>query len=148
VANVALFLFIAAATVAVFAFLSVAYWVTARADERKARDRYALLRKIAEQPVETAQPVIALGREEDARLEQLAHARARQRRRDGMQSGAILVAIATGLSLMLYAIPSSPAVWTVGLIPGLVGVVLFLFACFSRPSGSDASGANPKENRS
>src|SRR5262245_2594642 len=96
--NVALFLFIAAATCAVFAFLSVAYWVTARSDERKARDRYALLRKIAEQPAESAQLVIALVREEDARLEQRARNRARQARRDSMQSGAILIAIGLGLS--------------------------------------------------
>jgi Flp pilus assembly protein TadB len=140
--NVALFLFIAAATVAVFAFLSVAYWVTARADERKARDRYALLRKIAEQPAESAQLVIALVREEDARLERRARNRAQQARRDGMQSGAILIAIGIGLSLMLYAIASGPHVWTVGLIPGLVGVVLFLFAFFSKPSNGDAPAAN------
>ncbi len=140
-ANVALFLFIAAATVAVFAFLSVAYWVSARADERKSRDRYALLRRIAEQPAESAQLVIALVREEDARLERRAQDRAHRARRDGMQSGAILVAIGVGLSLMLYAIGSSSGVWTVGLIPGLVGLVLFVFAFFSNPSMRDASRA-------
>jgi Flp pilus assembly protein TadB len=142
-ANVALFLFIAAATVAVFAFLSVAYWVTARADERKVRDRYALLRKIAEQPVESAQLVIALVREEDARLERRARNRARQARRDGMQSGAILIAIGAGLSLMLYAIASGSHVWTVGLIPGLVGVVLFAFAFSSRPADDASPETNP-----
>jgi Flp pilus assembly protein TadB len=141
-ANVALFLFIAAATLAVFAFLSVVYWVTARADERKTRDRYALLRKIAEQPAESAQLVIALVREEDARLEQRARNRAHQARRDGMQSGAILIAVNVGLSLMLYTTASGSQVWTVGLIPGLIGVVLFLFAFFSRPSKSDARAVN------
>jgi Flp pilus assembly protein TadB len=136
-ANVALFLFIAASTIAVFAFLSVAYWVHARAEERKARDRYALLRKIAEQPAESAQLVLAHLREEDAVLERKARNRARQSRRDAMQSGSILIAIGIGLSLMLYAVASGSGVWTVGLILVLIGIVVSLFAFFNRPSGDD-----------
>ena len=65
--NVALFYFVATATVAVFAFLSVAHWVSSRTKERMARERYALLRKVADQPADTARLVLDKLREDDAR---------------------------------------------------------------------------------
>jgi hypothetical protein len=138
--NVALFLFIAATIVAVFAFLSVALWVGARADERKTRDRYALLRKISEQPAERAELVLALVREDDARRERAALRKAEQARRDGMQAGSILVAVGTGLSILLYTVAPNERVWTAGLMLVFIGLVVFGFA-FTRPV-AHAPGAN------
>jgi hypothetical protein len=144
--NVALFLFIAATIVAVFAFLSVAIWVEARANERKTRDRYALLRKISEQPAERAELVLALVREDDARGERAALRKAAQARRDGMQAGSILVAIGAGLSILLYTVAPSGRVWTAGLMLVFIGLVVFGFAFFTRPvaHAPGANGAQPQ----
>ncbi len=56
--NAAMFLMIAAGLVAFFAFLSIASWSAAQAKERRERDRYALLKAVAEQPGEGALRVL------------------------------------------------------------------------------------------
>ena len=63
--NAALFLFLAAAVIAVFAFSSIVVWVSTPARERQARDRLALLKTLAEHPGEHARQVLDLLREED-----------------------------------------------------------------------------------
>ena len=61
------FLFIRTAAVALFTFLTVSHWISTRAAERRDRERMALLRKVAEQPVEMAALMRELLREEDWR---------------------------------------------------------------------------------
>ena len=140
--NVAIFLFIAATVVAVFAFLSVALWVDARADERKTRDRYALLRKVSEQPAERAELILALVREDDARRERASLRKGEQARRDGMQAGSILMAIGVGLSILLYTVVPGARVWTAGLMLMFIGLVVFGFAFFTRPIAHGRGAAN------
>ena len=65
--NAAMFLFLAAAVVAVFAFCSIVVWVTTPSRERQARDRIALLKAVAENPGENARLVLELLRAEDER---------------------------------------------------------------------------------
>ena len=122
-ANGSLYLFLAATMVAVFTFMSVAAWVTARSQERQSRDRAALLRSIAEQPSENARLVLDLVREQEARREQ----QSREREKRGMyQGGLILIAIGLALSLMMNTMAYNSGAWAVGLIPLVLGVALLV----------------------
>jgi Flp pilus assembly protein TadB len=131
--NVALFYFVATATVAVFAFLSVAHWVSSRTRERIARERYALLRKVAEQPTETARLVLDKLKEDDARQEERARKREAKTRRDERLGGMMMLVIGVGLSIFLYAVAPGAGVWTIGIMIVLIGVVMLAFTA-RRPS--------------
>jgi Flp pilus assembly protein TadB len=131
--NIALFYFVATATVAVFAFLSVAHWVSSRTRERMARERYALLRKVAEQPTEAARLVLDKLREDDAQLEERALRREAKTRRDERLGGTMMLAIGVGLSIFLYAVAPGAGVWTIGIMIVMIGLVMLAFTA-RRPS--------------
>lgn len=120
---------------------SVTHWVDARSAERRTRERYALLAKLAEQPRESAEIVIALLREEDAkeeqrRLEQRPERR-RAKRAEGMQGGLALIAVGAGLAFFLSGLDTSgQRVWPIGLMLVLIGLVLFGFAYLSKVDSS------------
>ena len=124
--NAALFLFLAAIVVSVFAFLSVAVWVTAPSKERQARDRLALLKTLAEQPGENAVRILDILQKED---QARAAKKARDERRSWTDSGIILIAIGLGLAGMLL-IHGDRGDWSVGLIPLLLGVATILIGLF------------------
>lgn len=129
--NMAMFWFVGSAVVALFAFLSVASWASIRAEERKTLERYALLRKLAEQPAESARLILEQLREEEQRTLEKRKVRESGQRLERIQAGVILVAVGIGLVVMLETLADEPGLWTVGLIPGLIGVVVALFALFS-----------------
>ena len=135
--NAALFLFLAAASVALFAFLSIAVWVGTQFQERKARDRFALLKALGEQPGENAQRVLDLLREQEDKQAAL---RERQERRGYLVGGLTTLAAGLGLSVMMAALSPKPGVWTVGLLVILIGVVLTGFGVFAKPGGSTRGG--------
>ena len=118
----ALFLFLAAASIGLFAFLSVAVWASAPAQERQARDRLALLKTLAESPGENAARVLEmlLQEEENKRIRKL-----REERRGYMLGGLITMAVGVGLGAMFVVLPGKSGAWTVSLIPFLIGCVLF-----------------------
>jgi hypothetical protein len=121
------FLFLSAATVAVFTFITVMGAVGARTAERIARERFALLRTLAEQQGDNARQVLELLRKQEEKKE--------ARERDGMLlGGAVTTAVGVALSVMIAATSGGSAGWTVGLIPMLIGIVLLLFARFRRPA--------------
>lgn len=124
--NAAIFFFLAAIVVAVFAFLSIVVWVSAPSKERQARDRFALLKTLAEQPGENAARVLDLLQKED---KSRAAKRERDERRSWIDSGVILIAIGLGLTGMLMALGSRYD-WSVGLIPLLLGIALILIGLF------------------
>jgi hypothetical protein len=131
-----LFMFLAVGAVALFTAATVGSWSEARLAERKARERLALLRKLSEQPAESARLVMDFLREEDQREEEAKRRRAQVGRKGALFAGSIVIAVGTGLAIMLMAlVPDRPA-WTIGLIPGLVGVVILLFGLFDKPSDS------------
>ena len=120
---------------------SVTHWTNVRSEERRTRERYALLAKLAEQPRESAEVVIALLREEDAKDEQRRLERRPERRRakraEGLQAGLVLVAIGAGLAFFLAGLDTSgQRVWPIGLMLVLMGLVLFGFAYFSKVDSS------------
>ena len=131
------FLFLAAGAVGLFAYLSVAHWVNAQTAERQARERFGVLKKIAEQPSESAKLVLDLLREEEARARELELKKEWKSRRDGMQARTLMIALGLGLAAM-FAIVSSRQNWVIGLIPIFVGIVIFVFAALNRPK--DTSG--------
>jgi hypothetical protein len=131
--DVAKFLFVGASAVALFTFLTVSHWISARIAERRDRERLALLRKVAEQPPETAALMRDLLREEDARMRQRARAKARQTRRDGLEGGSVVLAVGVGLAVFLYAIAPDERIWTLGIMIVLIGMVIAGFAYFASP---------------
>jgi hypothetical protein len=118
----ALFLFLAAASIGLFAFLSVAVWSSAPAQERQARDRLALLKTLAEQPGENAARVLEMlmREEENKRLKKL-----REERRGYMLGGLITMVVGVALAVMFFVLPGKPGAWSISLIPFLIGCVLF-----------------------
>ena len=118
--NAALFLFLAAAVIAVFAFSSIVVWVSTPARERQARDRLALLKTLAEHPGEHARQVLDLLREED---EARARKKEREEQRGWIVGGLIVIAVGVGLGVMLVIL-GDRGDWTVALIPFLIGCVL------------------------
>src|SRR3981081_2646495 len=92
--NVAMFLFLGAAVVAVFAFCSIVVWVSVPLRERQARERLPLLQALAQNPGENALRVLEFLREEDARREAN---RARQDRQGWIVGGLIMMAVGAGL---------------------------------------------------
>jgi hypothetical protein len=124
--NAALFLFLAAIVVSVFAFLSIAAWVTAPSKERQARDRFALLKTLAEQPGENAVRILDILQKED---QARAAKSARDERRSWTDSGIILIAVGLGLAGMLL-VHGDRGDWSVGLIPLLLGLAMILIGLF------------------
>src|SRR6516162_5296927 len=115
--NAAIFLFLAAAVIAVFAFASIVVWVSTPARERQARDRLALLKTLAENPGEHARQVLDLLREED---EAPARKKEREEQKGWIAGGLIVIAVGVGLGVMLVIL-GDRGDWTVALIPFLIG---------------------------
>ena len=118
--NAALFLLLAAAVIAVFAFSSIVAWVSTPARERQARDRLALLKTLAEHPGEHARQVLDFLREEG---EARARKKEREEQRGWIAGGLIVIAVGVGLGVMLVIL-GDRGDWTVALIPFLIGCVL------------------------
>jgi len=132
--NAALFLFLAAAVVAVFAFSSIVAWVSTPAKERQNRDRLALLKTLAEHPEENAKQVLDYLREEE---ETRARKKEFEERRGWVVGGLIVAAVGVGLGVML-AVLGGPGVWTVALIPFLIGCVLLGVGAVGYPKAGQA----------
>jgi hypothetical protein len=59
---------------------------------------------------------------------------AKGRRREGIKLGGLItLAVGIGLMIFLFMIERKQPVWTVGLIPLLVGAALFGYAAFMSP---------------
>jgi hypothetical protein len=123
--------FVAASVMAVFAFLSVAVWVTSRAGERKARDKFALLKALAEQPSESATRVVELLREQEARQ---ADRKDREERRGFLAGGVVCIATGIGIAVMIATLSPKEGAWTVGLMIALIGAALVPFGLPGRSS--------------
>jgi len=138
-ANAAVYLFLSATVVAALTFASVAVWIGARSQERRSRDRSALLKSIAEHPTENGRLVLDLLREQDDRKARLAR---EQERRGTLQGALVLIAIGIALAIMMAAMAPSSGAWSVGLIPLLIGVVLCVSVRFlNRPGGPSESAS-------
>ena len=128
----ALFLFLATGAISLFSFLTLTHWVSTRKAERIATERLALYRRLGELPTESAAMVLERLREEEFRHDRELQLRAVHGRRDTRRTGVIIMAAALGLGVFLLNIVPNEPVWTVSLIPVLIGFVFFVFGAFSR----------------
>jgi len=126
------FLFLAAGAVGLFAFLSSAAWMGMQAGYRRERDRYALLKALAEQPGESAARVLDMLRADEERR---AQRKVEEERRGFLIGGLTCIAAGVGLMIMMLAMAKG-GTWTVGLIPFLIGVVLVPFGLTRRSARS------------
>jgi hypothetical protein len=134
-----IFLFAGMIAVAGLTAKSIVNWLNARADERRIRERYALLARLAEQPRESTDIVIALLKEDDAKEDMRRYERRLAKRRESMAAGGILTATGIGMTVFLAGLNSSERVWPIGGMIILMGLVLFGFSwnasCGPAPTG-------------
>lgn len=124
-ADVAVFVWLSIGSIALFTFLGVAAWTGTRARERELYYKNDLLKKIAESPEAGGNAALQYLREQ--------HRLAQEKRRGGLQLGGLVTAaLGVGLMIFLLAMVHRP-VFFVGLIPLLIGAVLFLYARFMMP---------------
>ena len=108
------------ATIATFGFLGIASWANARRREREAFYRSEVLKKLAEAGPDGSSAALEMFREQQ-------RAAVRNRLESQRLAGLILAAVGLGLMALLKGV-ASDEVWTVGLIPALVGTVLLVYS--------------------
>ncbi|MHB1936612.1 MAG: hypothetical protein ACYCOR_08510 [Acidobacteriaceae bacterium] len=124
-ADVAVFVWLSIGAICLFTFLGVAAWTGTRARERELYYKNDLLKKIAESPEAGGNAALQYLREQ--------HRLAQEKRRGGLQLGGLITAaVGVGLMIFLLAMVHRP-VFFVGLIPLLIGAVLFLYGRFMMP---------------
>ena len=119
----------------IFAWTSVTYWISARTTERRMRERYALLKHLSERPAESVQIVLDQLRQDDAREEDRQRARAAVNRRGKLEGGFIMIGLGAALGLFLYYAAPRSALWMIGLMPTLIGVVLVISTWLEKSKG-------------
>ncbi len=123
--EVAVFVWLSIGSICLFTFLGVAAWTSTRARERELYYKNDLLKKIAESPEAGGAAALQYLREQ--------HRLAQEKRRGGLQLGGLVTAaVGVGLMIFLLAVVHRP-VFFVGLIPLLIGAVLFLYGRFMMP---------------
>ena len=125
----------AVGAVALFGVLAVTSWSEERRKEREAFYRSEVLKKLVDNPGSDSKPVFDMMREEENRT--------LRRRREGLLLGGfITTAVGAGVMFFLYRITDADeAVWTVGIIPFLIGAILAIFGLFvaQKPNPPHAS---------
>jgi Flp pilus assembly pilin Flp len=127
------FAFLSVLMIAVFSFVSIAVWVEGRRKEREAYYKAESLRRITEMPAESAAQVIAMLQEEE-RLRYNHELDNEWKKLAGIKLGGLInIAVGTALTLLIYCTSENRGASMVGLIPGLIGVALLIYAYFMVP---------------
>jgi hypothetical protein len=123
-----LFLFLSVASVALFSFVAVAVWSSARRREREAYYKSDALKKIAESQGAGGNSALEFLREEEKN--------AMRRQLEGQKLGG-LITVAVGVSMMIFikAVDHGDPEpgYLVGLIPLFIGFALLGYAYFLGP---------------
>ena len=119
----------------IFAWTSVTYWISARASERRMRERYALLKALSERPADSVQMVLEQLRQDDAKEEERQRAKNAVMRRGKLEGGFIMIVLGAGLGVFLYYLAPRSAFWMISLMPALIGVVLAISTWLEKPKG-------------
>ena len=122
-ADVAVFLFLSVGAIAVFSFVGVAVWSDNRRKERVAYYRSETIKKIAETTGPGSTAALEFMREQEATNA--------KRQREGMRLGGLITAaVGIGVMALLWGLTHGEPVYLAGLIPLLIGVVMFVYAQF------------------
>ncbi len=125
-ADVAVFLFLSIGAISVFSFVGVAVWADNRRKERVAYYRSETLKKIAETSGPGSNAALEFMREQEAN--------SARRQREGMRLGGLITAaVGIGVMVLLRGLEHEEPVYLAGLIPLLVGSVLFVYTQFLAP---------------
>jgi Flp pilus assembly protein TadB len=132
--GVAVFLFLAIASIALFSFLAVAAWSGARMSERETYYKNETLKKIAESTGPGAEATIQYLHDQQAYQRKLEL----QKQRQGMQLGGLLTT-AIGIALMVFlgALVRHHPIYLAGLVPVLIGVALLVYVQLFAPKESE-----------
>lgn len=119
--GVAVFLFLAIASIALFSFLAVATWTGTRSNEREIYYKNETIKKIVDSPGPGADAALAYLREQ--------HRQTEINKREGLRLGGLITA-AVGLGVMIFlrAMVHAAPVYLAGIIPLLIGIALFGYA--------------------
>ena len=126
----ALFLFLGVGAAALFSFISVAVWAGTRYAEREKYYHNELIKKAMDSPTTAALEYLRERDREAARQQAM-------KTRSGLRLGGLCAAaVGIGLMVFLHEIAVHEAggqrnVYLLGLIPLLVGTVLFVYSFFS-----------------
>ena len=122
-----LWMFLSIGAVALFVvFIPLTSWIDSQRREREAFYKAETIRRLAEASGEGAKAAMELLREQN-RLEQT-------RKREGMKIGGLVnLGVGVGLMIFLRALVGNEPVYLCGLIPGLIGVALLVYAFFLAP---------------
>lgn len=120
----------------IFVWTSVTYWISARASERRMRERYALLKHLSERPADSVQLVLEQLHEDDARDEEQRRARSAVARRGKVEGAFILLAIGSMLALFFFYLAPGKPLWMIGAMPLLIGIILGLSAWHEARTGT------------
>lgn len=127
--NPEVFFFLSIGTICAFTFVSIAVWTGTRQNEREAYYKAESLRRIAEMPGEGARQIIEMMREEVRQQE--------RKKVEGMKLGGVInIAVGIGLYFMMRGMGGLGGLGglaLVGLIPGLIGVALLVYALLLAP---------------
>lgn len=128
-----LFLFLSVLMVCVFSFISIAVWTEARRKEREAYYKAESLRRVAEMPGDGAKYVVEMMRE-DERIHEAKSFANEIKKLEGMKIGGLVnIAVGAGLFCLIYFTSDNKGAAYVGMIPGLIGVALLVYALFLAP---------------
>jgi peptidoglycan/LPS O-acetylase OafA/YrhL len=120
-----MWMFLSVGAVALFVvFIPTVTFLDSRRKEREAYYRAETLRRITETSGDSAMAAIEMLREQ-SRLERI-------KAREGMKIGG-LVTLAVGIALSVFLWSQHDRSYLVGLIPGLIGVALLVYALFLAP---------------
>ena len=115
------FIFLSVGSVSLFSFLAVSSWADSRRREREAFYKSEALKKVVETHGEGSNVVLDYIREQ-ARI-------SHNRRREGLKlGGMVTAAVGVGLMIFFRGIAREQAIYLLGAIPLLVGIVFMIYA--------------------
>ena len=122
-----LWIFLSIGAVALFViFIPTVHFIDARRKEREAYYKAETLRRISESTGEGGKAAIEMMFAEERRD--------RMKTREGMKIGGLInLAVGIGLLIFLRALIGNAPVYLCGLIPGLIGVAMLVYALFLAP---------------
>jgi Flp pilus assembly protein TadB len=122
-----LWMFLSIGAVALFVvFIPTVTYLDNRRKEREAYYKAETFRRLAESSGEGAKAAIDLLKAQDRQQ--------RGKAVEGMKMGGLInLAVGVGLAVFLRALVPNEPVYLVGLIPGLIGVALLVYALFLAP---------------